>query len=262
VAAAAGDPTFTRGLDLARRLPPCREVLESGSSLVLADAAIHACFASGPYYLEGVRYFGGVPLVAPTGIAIGVVCVLDPQPRKTHAEDLIILEQVGRQGSLLLRMLAMHSPPSQLPGRYGAGMMLRPSLEVVADAEMRLLREIGGSMELAVVEIDEPERLRELVVSAPSRERLGAGVLGATRVTVYKRASDGHAAAHIAEILRRVNETASPLGAGIAAIEGSGMPALTGRDLIHLAELSLEQALQSGGGTRRLVLQHDVSLSP
>jgi twitching motility two-component system response regulator PilH len=259
VFAEAGDPSFTLGLDLARRLPPCQEVLESGSSLVLADASTHACFSSGPYRLEGVRFFGGVPLLAPSGVAIGVVCIIDPLPRHTHAEDLQILERVGKQGSLLLRMLATQSPSSHLPGRLGAGMMLRPTLEVILEAEVRMLRESGGSMALAVVELEEPERMRELVLSAPDRQRLGAGALGTTRVAVYKRDANDDAAAQIDEILRRLEETTPSLGVGVASIEGSGLPAIGGRDLIRLAEVSLDHALQSGGGTERLVLHHEAT---
>jgi hypothetical protein len=122
-----------------------------------------------------------------------------------------------------------------------------------------MLKEMGGSMELAVVELQEPERMRELVVSARNRERLGAGALGTTRVAVYKRETNGDAAARVDEILRRLEATGPPMGVGVVVIGGSGLPAVEGRDLIHLAELSLDEALQSGGGTQRLVLQHEAA---
>ena len=93
-----------------------------------------------------------------------MICLLDANPRHTRAEDLLILEQVGRQGSLLLKMLALGRPESEFPGRLGPGMLLRPSLELIVDAEVRLLRETGGSMELAIAELDDPEELREAVV--------------------------------------------------------------------------------------------------
>src|SRR5215471_6776260 len=172
VLAAYGDSSFTTGANISGRLSPCREILESNSSLVLADASTHACFSSGPYHLEGVRFFAGVPLLAPEGIAIGVICLLDSNVRRTQAEDLLILEQVGRQGSLLLRLLALGRPESELPGRLGAGMLLRPALELLIDAEMRLLRQAGGSIEVAVVEMDDPEHMREAVMQAGNRERL------------------------------------------------------------------------------------------
>jgi len=260
VLAAAGNPSFTVGLSLVEKLSPCYEILESGSSLVLADASKHACFSAGPYRLEGVRFFAGVPLLAPEGIPIGVICLIDPRARATSAEDLMILEQVGRQGSQLLKLLALGRPDAELPGRLGPGLMLRPSLDLLVDAELRLLRRNGGSMELAVVEMDDPQELREAVMRARNRERLGAGELGPTRVAVYKRDRAHGAADEIVDLLSEL-ETRVPLnGVGAAGIAGSHLPALAGPDLLRLAELELEEGLLSGQ-RQRLVLQHEVMRS-
>jgi CheY-like chemotaxis protein len=260
VLAAAGNPSFTVGLSLVEKLSPCYEILESGSSLVLADASKHACFSAGPYRLEGVRFFAGVPLLAPEGIPIGVICLIDPRARATSAEDLMILEQFGRQGSQLLKLLALGRPDAELPGRLGPGLMLRPSLDLLVDAELRLLRRNGGSMELAVVEMDDPQELREAVMRARNRERLGAGELGPTRVAVYKRDRAHGAADEIVDLLSEL-ETRVPLnGVGAAGIAGSHLPALAGPDLLRLAELELEEGLLSGQ-RQRLVLQHEVMRS-
>jgi twitching motility two-component system response regulator PilH len=259
VFAAAGDRSLTVGVDLAKRLPPCHEILESGSSLVLADASVHPCFSAGPYRLEGVRFFAGVPLLSPDGDPIGVVCLVDAKARRTYAEDLTILEQVGRQGSLLLRLLALGQPASELPGRLGPGMMLRPSLELLVDAELRRLRQSTGSMEVAVVEMDDPQQMREAVLHARNPERLGAGALGPTRVAVYKRHPLDGAAGEIRTLLVGLERTTQLRAVGAAGIGGTQLPAVTGQDLIRLAELTLEQTLQTGGGTQRLVLQHEVS---
>jgi twitching motility two-component system response regulator PilH len=259
VIAASGDPSFRVGLDLARKLSPCHEILDSSSSLVLADAATHACFSAGPYRLEGVRFFAGVPLFAPEGIPIGVICLIDSEPRRTRAEDLIILEQIGRRGSLLVRLVALGRPDSELPGRLGPGMMERPSLDVLLDAELRLLRESGGTMELAVVDLDDPEQLRELVIRARNRERLGAGALGPARVAIYKRDRAGGAAGQIHELLSALEATTQLHGVGAAWIGGAHVPAFGGTDLMRLAELALEHAVTTDGGKHRLVLQHEMS---
>ena len=257
VLAAYGDSSLTTGVNISGKLSPCREILESNSSLVLADASTHACFSTGPYHLEGVRFFAGVPLLAPEGIAIGVICVLDSHVRRTQAEDLLILEQVGRQGSLLFRLLALGRPESELPGRLGAGMLLRPALEILLDAEMRLLRHAGGSIELAVIEMDEPEHLRQAVMEAHNRDRLAAGSLGSTRAAVFKRDSSCEASSEIHALVSRLSATTHLRGVGGSGIAGDHLPALGGQDLLRLAELALEHALQSGDAEERLVLHHE-----
>jgi hypothetical protein len=132
--------------------------------------------------------------------------------------------------------------------------MLRPSVDLLVDAELRLLRRHGGSMELAVVEMNDPQELREAVVRARDRERLGAGELGPRRVAVYKRDHAGGAAAEIEELL---SDLRTPLGGvGAAGIAGSQLPALGGPDLVRLAELELDEALLTGK-RHRLALQHE-----
>jgi len=257
VLAACGDAGFTTGVNIAGKLSPCHEILESNSSLVLADASTHTCFSAGPYHLDGVRFFAGVPLLAPDGIAIGVICVLDSHARRTQAEDLLILEQVGRQGSLLFRLLALGRPESELPGRLGAGMLLRPALEMLIDAEMRLLRQAGGSIEVAVVEMDDPEHMREAVMKAPNRDRLAAGSLGSTRVAVFKRNRSCDASSELHALLSGLNATTHLRGVGASGIAGQHLPALSGQDLVRLAELALEHTLQSGDAEERLVLHHE-----
>ena len=112
-------------------------------------------------------------------------------------------------------------------------------------------------MELAVVEMNDPQELREAVVRARNRERLGAGELGPRRVAVYKRDRAGGAAAEIEELLSDL-ETRTPLGGvGAAGIAGSQLPALGGQDLIRLAELELDEALLTGKSCR-LALQHEM----
>jgi hypothetical protein len=101
--------------------------------------------------------------------------------------------------------------------------------------------------------------MRELVVQASNRERLGAGALGPTRVAVYKRDRGDGAAEQIDEILSALEATTHVRGVGEAGIGGSHLPALGGHDLVRLAELALEQALSTGGGRQRLVLRHEVS---
>ena len=246
-------------MNLAGKLPPSYEILESNSSLVLADASTHACFSAGPYRIEGIRFFAGVPLLAPEGTPIGVVCLLDSHERKTDAEDLAILEQFGRQGSLLLRLLALGRPESDLRGGTAPECCCGPGLEMLIDAEVRLLRRTGGSIELAVVEMDDPQQMREAVIRARNRERLAAGVMGPTRVAVFKRDRANGAAGEIQRLLSGLEATTQVRAVGASGVEGTHLPAIGGQDLLLLAELALEEALSSGDGRQRLGLQHERS---
>ena len=136
-------------------------------------------------------------------------------------------------------------------------MLLRPALELLIDAEMRLLRQAGGSIEVAVVEMDDPEHMREAVMQAGNRERLAAGALGSTRVAVFKRDRSCEASSEIHALLSGLNATTPLLGVGASGIAGHQLPALGGPELLRLAELALEHTLQSGNAEERLVLHHE-----
>jgi hypothetical protein len=96
-------------------------------------------------------------------------------------------------------------------------------------------------------------------VHADNRERLAAGALGPTRVAVFKRDQAGGAMGEIQKILSGVGLITHLRGVGASGIAGSHLPAVGGQDLMRLAELALEQALQNGGGTQRLALRHERS---
>jgi CheY-like chemotaxis protein len=256
---AAGITSFSPGVDLAAKLPQCYEVLETGASLVLADASNHPCCPAGPAGLGVVRFFAGVPLLAPEGTPVGVLCVLDARPRAIAAEDLLILEHFGRLGSSILSLLARGRPESELPDRFGPGVWARDTFALLSDAEARLLHRSGGSMDLAVIEVDDAHAVGGPLATAAVPDRLAAGLLGAARVAIYTRDAADGAARQVQALLREVGAAALLRAAGAAAIAGAGLPAVAGQDLFRLAELALDQALQVGGGTQRLVLQHEVS---
>jgi GGDEF domain-containing protein len=76
------------GFDLAqtpRDVAFCDHAIRAPDSLFeIADATRDARFEQNPLVTqaEGVRFYAGMPLVTPSGAAIGTVCVLDRQPRE------------------------------------------------------------------------------------------------------------------------------------------------------------------------------------
>jgi CheY-like chemotaxis protein len=76
--------------------------LASGGSLVLSDA-VHA-FSGIRAIHHGIRFFVGVPLVY-DGVPIGALCMMDREPRGLTAEDLLVLETIGRAAANSLPVL-------------------------------------------------------------------------------------------------------------------------------------------------------------
>jgi diguanylate cyclase (GGDEF)-like protein/PAS domain S-box-containing protein len=75
----------------------CLAVVEAGTPLVVPDASADARFRDHPMVRElGMRFYAGVPLIAPDGSSIGTLCVFDRAPRPNFpGKDLSFLKQVA-----------------------------------------------------------------------------------------------------------------------------------------------------------------------
>jgi CheY-like chemotaxis protein len=254
-----GDVPTLHPSELEKQLPQLSEIIETGSSLLLADIAHHPSFRTRADGLDGVRFIAGVPLHAPEGASIGALCLLDKHPRLIPAEDLLLLEHIGRRGSILIRLLTEGRPYSELPGRLGPGMALQDTFEMMVTLEARLLRRNGGSLVVAVFDVDDPPQVGDAIMHARCRERLASGQLGPRRVAVVKRDPADGARAQLDELLRDLG-TAVRLGTvGAVDLAGEALPLFPGGELIHLAELTLEQAREDGSGVESLVMRRETS---
>jgi len=251
---AGGDPTSPPGADVSERMAYCLEVIESGSSLVLADASTHPSFAAFGRSLRGIRFFAGVPIVSSEGVTFGVLCLFESKPRTFEAEDLLILEQLGRRGSLLMEALAAGRPTERGWGP-SPGLVAPSTFECLLDAELRLLGRQGGSIEVAVVEMDDPTRLSDVVMRQTDGKRLAGGSLGPMRGAVLKRDRGLDAARMMDEVLQALQETSGPRGIGIASLAEPDMARLGAREMLRIASLALEDALLSESGVHRIVLR-------
>ena len=89
------------GLDvkeMPRQLSLCAEAIGGGDLVHWEDLAAYPRLANHPLVTElKVRCFAGMPLVTPEGLAVGALCVLDPQPKQLSREQLDALGVLGRQ---------------------------------------------------------------------------------------------------------------------------------------------------------------------
>ena len=134
-------------------LPFARDILETSSNLLLADAVP----VRAPGDAHPARFFVGVPIYAPDGTPIGSFCLFDSQRRPFDGEDLAILEVLGRRATMILTREAEQTPRARYP--YDRGMLAREVFDALLELELRRARR------------------HDLLVDLTGRER---GAVGAT----------------------------------------------------------------------------------
>jgi GAF domain-containing protein len=83
----------------------CAHVVAAGGPLLVPDCRTDERFATNPFVQAGLLgFYAGAPLVGPTGLVLGAVCVMDPNPRAATDPALLeALADLARQGSVLLQ---------------------------------------------------------------------------------------------------------------------------------------------------------------
>ncbi len=78
----------------ARNVSVCGHVVAKNQVMVVEDLARDRRFANNPMLKEhGIRFYAGVPLLAPNGQPIGALCLMDLKPRQlTEREKRLLLE--------------------------------------------------------------------------------------------------------------------------------------------------------------------------
>jgi CheY-like chemotaxis protein len=119
VEAAQGSPRFYEGRRVSRASFLCDDVVTTGSTLLLNDAAGHPAesFAQHKHARTGLRFYAGVPLSIAHGPAVGTLCIGDMSPHEFRSEDMRVLEALGQGVS---RGLETHSWPIDEAGAFGA----------------------------------------------------------------------------------------------------------------------------------------------
>ena len=80
--------------------------------LVVENAVEDSRFASNPLVTGplGIRFYVGAPLVMSNGQVLGNLCVLDSKPKKLDAEQMEMLQFLGKQVAVMLEKSKSYIP--------------------------------------------------------------------------------------------------------------------------------------------------------
>ncbi len=147
------------GLDLpqtSREVAFCEIALrEPGHVLVVADTHEDPRFAQNPLVIgsPGIRFYAGAPLVTPSGIAIGTLCVLDHTPRVLSADQENALRLLARQ------VVAQFELRAHLVERERHQTMRRQMTHALLEREIHLQDAMGALYEGLVIQNADSEIL-------------------------------------------------------------------------------------------------------
>jgi predicted PurR-regulated permease PerM len=103
----------------ARNISVCGHVVAKNQVMVIEDLARDRRFANNPLLKEhGIRFYAGVPLLAPNGQPIGSLCLMDMKPRQlTDREKRLLQEYAGE----VMEEIAKRAPQTPVDAASLAG---------------------------------------------------------------------------------------------------------------------------------------------
>jgi methylmalonyl-CoA mutase cobalamin-binding subunit len=102
-----------------RNVSVCGHVVARNQTLVVEDLSRDRRFANNPMLKEhGIRFYAGVPLLAPNGQPIGTLCLMDMKPRTLTNREKRLLEEYATD---VMEEIARRSPliPGELVTEHG-----------------------------------------------------------------------------------------------------------------------------------------------
>jgi len=250
VTASNDESVLPVGAKMDDRLPFCRDVLETASSIVLPDAA---AFTHVPPKAKALplRAFGAVPLTWSNGVAFGAIAVFGDRPGGLDGDDLAVLEVLGQRASAAVR------GESMVPFFDSAGVLNKESFAELLGIELRRARRCSSFLELAAVVVGRRRRDTSWVeaisrVTAGRRRALTS--LGPDELGIYAVAQDRFLAAReIASSLGDLRGLLGIRGAGVVALAGGEVPSFGEQALLNVAEVLAARAQR--GEIERVVLR-------
>jgi predicted PurR-regulated permease PerM len=104
----------------ARNVSVCGHVVAKNQVMVIEDLARDRRFANNPLLKEhGIRFYAGVPLLAPNGQPIGSLCLMDLKPRQLTEREKRLLQEYANE---VMEEIAKRAPQifAEAPSAGGA----------------------------------------------------------------------------------------------------------------------------------------------
>lgn len=159
--------------DLRRDVSFCAHAINQDGVMVIEDAALDPRFHDNPLVTAGlIRFYAGVALRAPSGHAMGALCVLDNAPHSGFsAQDSARLNELAKLVSDKLELRRLEAVATMQPKRFEASAAESPKAIVCFDERAQIstcnvaaclmfnrqLEEmIGQSIDILTTESDRP----------------------------------------------------------------------------------------------------------
>lgn len=113
----------------------CRYAVGSREPLILRDARTHPEFREHPVVRAEVAAYAGFPILLEDGQAIGVVCVLDTQPRAWSEEQVSMLSHLAQDAARLIARRSREADARAWRVAARAGVTPEPTRPSQADGE-------------------------------------------------------------------------------------------------------------------------------
>ncbi len=103
--------SLAKARQTARNVSVCGHVVAKNQVIVIEDLARDRRFANNPLLKEhGIRFYAGVPLLAPNGQPIGSLCLMDLKPRQLTEREKRLLQEYANE---VMEEIARRSPARQ-----------------------------------------------------------------------------------------------------------------------------------------------------
>ncbi len=149
-------PALVEGGGVHRSATYCDDVLDAGSTLVIADALHHPArhFAEHTEVrVSGFHAYLGAPLTTPTGVVLGTLCIMAREPHDFYAEDMHLVGALARE---VARALDAHARGMSVETPIDpAGVFAQPMIRPILEATLERCARSGGGVELAAFELGE-----------------------------------------------------------------------------------------------------------